>query len=195
MQTGLKRCCWCSDDPLYQDYHDHEWGVISRDRRYIFEMLCLEGQQAGLSWITILRKRAHYQRQFAHFEIEAVSQLSDVTLDQLATDAGLIRHRAKLAAIRDNAQAWLKLEADGINVVDWLWSFVDGKTCVQRYVNLADYPTQTPQSLAMSKALKKHGFRFVGATTCYALMQSVGMVNDHQVGCFCGSISPTATRH
>lgn len=184
MSTRLTRCSWCNNDPLYQDYHDHEWGVVSHDRRYLFEMLCLEGQQAGLSWITVLRKRAHYRAMFANFDPQQVSHMTDAQLDQLSTDAGLIRHRAKLAAIRDNARAWLALEADGVDVVAWLWSFVDSTTRVNRYANLSDYPSQTAQSLAMSKALKKKGFRFVGATTCYALMQSVGMVDDHQVGCF-----------
>lgn len=184
MSTRLTRCSWCNNEPLYQDYHDHEWGVVSHDRRYLFEMLCLEGQQAGLSWITVLRKRAHYRAMFANFDLQQVSQMRDEQLDQLSTDAGLIRHRAKLAAIRDNARAWLALEAEGIDVVAWLWSFVEGKTGVNRYANLSDYPNQTAQSLAMSKALKKKGFRFVGATTCYAFMQGVGMVDDHQIGCF-----------
>lgn len=178
------RCGWCSHDPLYQHYHDHEWGVPCRDRQYLFEMLCLEGQQAGLSWITVLKKRQRYREQFYHFMPEQVAQLTDTELAEKCSDAGLIRHIGKLTAIRDNARAWLAQEQQGVDLVDWLWSFVDGQPIVNRWPDYRGAPAQNTASLAMSKALKKRGFRFVGATTCYALMQAVGMLDDHQADCF-----------
>lgn len=178
------RCGWCSDDPLYQHYHDTEWGVPSHDRQYLFEMLCLEGQQAGLSWITVLKKRQRYREQFFSFDLAQVAQLTDAELQDKCSDAGLIRHIGKLTAIRDNARAWLHQEQLGIDMVAWLWAFVNGQPIIQPSIPNQTVLTQDATSLAMSKQLKKMGFRFVGATTCYALMQAVGMLSQHQHDCF-----------
>ncbi|WP_228254867.1 DNA-3-methyladenine glycosylase I [Aquirhabdus parva] len=179
----LSRCGWCGDDPLYQAYHDTEWGRPQFDPVKLFEKICLEGQQAGLSWITVLRKRAHYRKRFFDFDPVKVAALTDDDLAELVTDAGLIRHIGKLSAIRDNAKAYLALQAQGIDFSSWLWSFVEGKTIVNTWTSFREVPAKTAPSSAMSKALKKAGFRFVGETTCYAMMQSVGMVNDHELSC------------
>ncbi|MEC7118637.1 MAG: DNA-3-methyladenine glycosylase I [Pseudomonadota bacterium] len=179
------RCGWCSADPLYQAYHDHEWGIPSHDRQHLFELLCLEGQQAGLSWITVLKKRQRYREQFFNFDPAQVAELSDAELAEKCQDAGLIRHLGKLTAIRDNARAWIQQEQAGVQMSEWLWQFVDGQPILNAWSDYREAPTQTPASQAMSKALKKKGFRFVGATTCYAFMQAVGMVNDHTTDCHC----------
>lgn len=179
----LPRCGWCSEDPLYQAYHDHEWGVANHDEAQLFEMLCLEGQQAGLSWITVLKKREAYRAHFFSQSIETIAQLSDVQLTEKCQDAALIRHIGKLTAIRDNAQAWCQMREQGIDVVDWLWSFVDHQIANNDVVDYRQAPAQTEISLKLSKALKKNGFKFVGPTTCYAFMQAVGMVNDHENLC------------
>ena len=181
--TGPARCPWCGDDPLYVAYHDTEWGVPSADERHVFEMLCLEGQQAGLSWITVLRKRERYRERFFGFEIERVARMTDADVDSCLADAGLIRHRGKLAAIVDNARAAMLLKRSGADVVEHLWSFVGGVPKVNRPRSMAEVAAITPQSEAMSKDLKRRGFRFVGPTTCYAFMQAVGMVNDHLRTC------------
>lgn len=186
------RCGWCSDDPLYQHYHDNEWGKVQKSAPYLFEILCLEGQQAGLSWITVLKKRACYQQHFFQYDISHIASFSDEEIELKLQDSGLIRHRGKLLAIRDNAKAWLKLEQDGINPVTWLWDFVEQQP---QYHVVKDYrmaPAQTEISLKMSKALKKNGFKFMGATTCYAFMQAVGMVDDHENHCqFKACVSPS----
>lgn len=182
--TSLKRCGWCSEDPLYQTYHDEEWGSPLYDRHLLFEMLCLEGQQAGLSWITVLKKRAHYRNCFYQFEIEKVALMTDEHLLELVKDAGLIRHIGKLRAIRDNAKAWLDAETQGVDMVRWLWSFVGCQPQVNQVSDYKNAPAKTAVSSNMSKALKKTGFKFVGETTCYAFMQAVGMVDDHEKGCF-----------
>ncbi|OTG88239.1 DNA-3-methyladenine glycosidase [Acinetobacter sp. ANC 4558] len=178
-----KRCGWCSDDPLYINYHDHEWGKPVHDEAHLFEMLCLEGQQAGLSWITVLKKRECYRTHFFQYSIEEIASFSDDKLTLKLQDAGLIRHFGKLKAIRDNAIAWQQLKQQGEDVVAWLWSFVDSQS---KNNDVPDYrlaPTQTIESQNLSKALKKKGFRFVGPTTCYAFMQAVGMVDDHENHC------------
>lgn len=175
----LQRCPWCGDDPLYVEYHDREWGVPSRDERHLLEMLCLEGQQAGLSWITVLRKRERYRERFHGFEASRVARMTARDIDRALADPGLIRHPGKLTAIRDNARA---AEALG-PLAPVLWAFVDDAPRQNRPRTLADIPPTTPQSDAMSKALKRAGFRFVGPTTCYAFMQAVGMVNDHLLSC------------
>lgn len=180
---NIKRCGWCSDDALYQHYHDFEWGQPSFDAAHLFEMLCLEGQQAGLSWITVLKKRACYRAHFFDHCIAHIAAFDDDALQAKCSDAGLIRHIGKLSAIRDNAKAWLALEQQGINMVAWLWQFAHGSPTVNAVPDYRLAPAQTAQSLQMSKTLKKHGFRFVGATTCYAFMQAVGMVNDHEDDC------------
>lgn len=190
----IQRCGWCSDDPLYIAYHDQEWGRALHDEKCLFEMLCLEGQQAGLSWITVLKKREAYREHFFQFSIETIAGLTDRQLQHKLEDASLIRHIGKLTAIRDNARAWLKLQQQGLNLAEWLWSFN-----VRPYANhdIPDYrqaPAQTPESQAMSKALKKHGFKFVGPTICYAFMQAVGMVNDHENDCHFKFLSKTINK-
>ena len=179
----IVRCGWCSNDPLYQHYHDDEWGKVQKSAAQLFEMLCLEGQQAGLSWITVLKKRACYQQHFFQYSIAQIAQLSDDEIELTLPDSGLIRHRGKLLAIRDNAKAWLQLEQDGIDPVAWLWDFVDQQPQSNRVDDYRTAPAQTDISLKMSKALKKKGFKFMGATTCYAFMQAVGMVDDHENHC------------
>ena len=178
-----KRCGWCSDDPIYIHYHDHEWGKANRDEQHLFEMLCLEGQQAGLSWITVLKKRESYQTHFFNHPIQTIAELTNEDLATKCQDVGLIRHIGKLTAIRDNAIAWQNMKSQDINMTDWLWDFVDQKVQTNDVPDYKQAPAQTETSLKLSKALKKNGFKFVGPTTCYAFMQAVGMVNDHENDC------------
>lgn len=175
-----QRCGWCSDDPLYITYHDQEWGKPEYDEQRLFEMLCLEGQQAGLSWITVLKKRQAYRQHFFQYPIAKIAGLSDELLQQKMQDSGLIRHLGKLKAIRDNAVAWQKLKAEVGDVGLWLWQVVDGQPLYRNVTDFRQAPAQTETSLALSKTLKKYGFKFVGPTTCYAFMQAVGMVDDHE---------------
>lgn len=175
----MTRCAWCTNHPLYIHYHDHEWGVPLRDPQKLFELLVLEGFQAGLSWLTVLNKRAHYRAVLQGFEPHYLAQLSDEQLEQLAQDPGIIRNRAKLRAARQNAQAWLQLN----DPLEFFWSFVGGEPRINHFANASQVPAQTPESQAMSRALKKAGFSFVGPTICYALMQSSGMVMDHTQDC------------
>lgn len=179
----IQRCGWCSNDPLYMAYHDHEWGKPSHDEQHLFEMICLEGQQAGLSWITVLKKRETYREHFFKYSIQHIAQLTDAQLVEKLQDAGLIRHIGKLKAIRDNAIAWQNMKSQGVDLVQWLWSFVAHQPLNN---NVADYkqaPAQTEISQKLSRTLKKNGFKFVGPTTCYAFMQATGMVNDHENHC------------
>ena len=176
------RCSWAGTDPLNVEHHDIEWGVPSRDRRHLFELITLEGAQAGLSWITILRKRAGYVAAFAGFEPEAVAAFTRADVERLLADPGIVRQRAKIEATISNARAILALEADGIDFVDHLWSFVGGRPIERR--TAADAPAETAGSRAMSKDLKRRGFGFVGPVTCYSFMQSAGLVNDHQLDCY-----------
>ena len=177
------RCSWCGDDPLYQQYHDQEWGVPCRDVQKLFEMLLLEGFQAGLSWITVLRKRAHYRLVYRGFDVEFMASQTDTELQELLQDAGIIRNRLKVHGARRNAQAWLLL-SEQHDPVEWLWQFVGGTPRINHLASLRDAPTSTPAAEAMSKALKKAGFTFVGPTICYAFMQATGMVMDHVTECF-----------
>ncbi len=179
----LQRCGWCSNDPLYITYHDQEWGQALLDENRLFEMLCLEGQQAGLAWITILRKREAYREHFFQYSIQSIASLTDQQLELKLKDARLIRHHGKLHAIRENAQAWLKLQQQGINVEQWLWSFAQQPRLNNDVADYRQAPAQTIESQIMSKALKKAGFKFVGPTICYAFMQAVGMVDDHENHC------------
>lgn len=176
----MPRCFWCTDDPLYIAYHDHEWGVPQRDPQALFELLLLEGFQAGLSWITVLKKRERYRQVLFGFDVQRVAALSDVYIDEtLMHDPGIIRNRLKLCAARQNAQAWLKLE----DPVALLWSFVGGQPKVNHFSERAQVPAVTHEAEAMSKALKKAGFTFIGPTICYAYMQATGMVMDHTTDC------------
>lgn len=178
------RCAWAGSDPLYQDYHDREWGVPVHDDRLLFEFLVLEGAQAGLSWLTILRKRPAYREAFAGFDPAAVSGFGGDKVAELLNNAGIVRNRLKVAAAIGNARAFLEVQAKFGSFAAYQWGFVDGRPKQNARPNLAAIPASTPESEAMSKDLKKRGFRFVGPTICYAHMQAVGMVNDHTVDCF-----------
>ena len=184
MPTTRVRCHWAADGELMQAYHDTEWGVPLHNDRMLFEFLCLEGAQAGLSWRTVLHKREHYRRAYHDFELARVAAMKDRELDKLLLDPGLIRHRLKLVAVRDNAQAALQAIDEHGSLDAYLWSFVDGKPVRNAWRSRSEVPATTPISDRMSKALKKRGFRFVGSTICYAFMQATGMVNDHLVECF-----------
>ena len=179
------RCAWATlADPRYRAYHDLEWGVPVRDERHLFELLVLEGAQAGLSWSTILYRREGYRRAFAGFDPAAVAAFGPDDADRLLADPGIVRNRAKVSAAIEDARAVLALHEAGTTLADHLWSFVGGETIVNRFGSLDEIPAQTQVSLAMSRDLRRRGFRFVGPTICYALMQSAGIVNDHVVGCF-----------
>jgi DNA-3-methyladenine glycosylase I len=184
LPDGRDRCPWCGADPLYRAYHDEEWGVPSRDERHLFEMLILEGAQAGLSWLTILRKRDGYRRAFDAFDAERMARYADADVARLLADPGIVRNRLKIEAAIGNARALLGLREGGIDFATWLWRYVDGRQVRNSWRELTEVPARTPQSDAMSRDLKRLGFKFVGSTICYAFMQSVGMVNDHLVGCF-----------
>ena len=178
-----QRCSWCGDDPLYVAYHDTEWGIPVRDDQHLFELLCLEGQQAGLSWIVVLRKRAHYRKVFKNFDIKKVSRMSNAEIDALLSDAGLIRHKLKLYSIRNNALAALDLQAEFGSLENYFWGFVNGKPLMNKRQSMKDVPASTEISEALSKDLKKRGFKFIGSTICYAFMQAGGLVNDHVSSC------------
>lgn len=178
------RCSWAGSDPDYIAYHDREWGVPLHDDRLLFEFLILEGAQAGLSWITILRRRAGYRRAFAGFDPSIVAGFDQLKQSELMADAGIIRNRLKISSTVTNAQAFLKIQSEFGSFDSYLWRFVDGKPLQNARRTLADVPASTPLSDVLSKDLKKRGFRFVGSTICYALMQAVGMVNDHTIDCF-----------
>ncbi len=179
----MRRCSW-GDSPDMHDYHDTEWGVPLHDDRALFEFLCLEGAQAGLSWRTVLLKRDNYRRAFHHFDIAKVAAMKDRELEKLLLDPGIIRNRLKVTATRDNAITALDVMGEHGSLDSYLWSFVDGEPVRNRWRVQSDVPASTPLSDRMSKELKKRGFRFVGTTICYAFMQATGMVNDHLVGCF-----------
>ncbi len=179
-----ERCGWAGDDQLYVAYHDTEWGVPLRDGRALFELLILEGAQAGLAWITILRKRDGYRRAFAGFEPELVAAFDADDVARLLADPGIVRNRAKVDAAIGNARAWLQLADATGSPVDHLWSFVDGRPVQNAWETLEEVPAETDASRAMSRDLRSHGFRFIGPTIAYAFMQSAGMVNDHVTGCF-----------
>jgi DNA-3-methyladenine glycosylase I len=177
----VKRCEWVPEgDPAYVAYHDEEWGVPSHDDRHLFEMLTLEGAQAGLSWSTILRKREGYRKAFANFDAEQVARFTKRDVKRLLADSGIVRNRLKVESAVNNARRVLELE----RLSEYLWSFVDGKPIVGSWKTVGEIPAETEESRAMSKDLKKKGFRFVGPTVCYAFMQATGLVNDHVVDCF-----------
>lgn len=184
---GVARCAWgVEGDPLYCAYHDEEWGRPSRDERHLFEMLVLEGAQAGLSWSTILRKREGYRRAFAGFDPDVVAGFGDADVARLLADAGIVRNRLKVGSAIANARAVLALREGGDSLVGLLWAFVGDAPRDRRAANLGELPAETPESRAMSRELKRRGFRFVGPTVCYAFMQATGLVNDHVVGCAAG---------
>jgi DNA-3-methyladenine glycosylase I len=181
--TESGRCAWADSDPAMREYHDREWGVPLHDDRALFELLTLEGAQAGLSWSTILKRRAAYRAAFADFQIERVAGFGDDDLEKLMGDAGIIRNRQKIQATRTNARLVVELQRSGGSLDGLVWSFVDGRTIDHRFGSMAELPATTPESEAMSKVLRKRGFGFVGPTICYAFMQSAGLVNDHLLGC------------
>jgi DNA-3-methyladenine glycosylase I len=178
-----ERCSWGNGDPLYERYHDLEWGVPCRDATELFELLILEGAQAGLSWITVLKKRRHMREVFHGFDADRLARLTDGAISRLLEDPGIIRHRGKLEAVRGNAKAFLELGSPE-EAVDFFWCFVDRAPLINRWDTSSEVPAHTAASTAMSRALKRRGFKFVGPTICYAFMQSAGMVNDHLEGCF-----------
>jgi DNA-3-methyladenine glycosylase I len=179
-----KRCAWCTSDPLYIRYHDEEWGVPVHDDRKLFEMLILEGAQAGLSWLTILKRREGYREAFDRFDAEKIARYNKRKTAALLKNPGIIRNRLKIAATVDNARAFLAVQKEHGSFDGYIWSFIGGKP--KRYRRKPDepLPAQSPEAEAMSRDLKKRGFRFVGPTICYAFMQAVGMVNDHAADCF-----------
>lgn len=180
----MTRCPWCGVDPLYVAYHDEEWGVPVHDDRTLFEMLILEGAQAGLSWITVLRKRENYRRALGGFNPQIVAGYGRDRIDALMENAGIIRHRGKLESTVTNARAFLAIQDSHGSFDAYLWDFVDRRTIRNHFTSMNQVPASTPLSDHISKDLKKRGFKFVGSTICYAYMQAVGLVNDHLVGCF-----------
>lgn len=178
------RCAWCGDDPLYRAYHDEEWGVPLHDDPQLFEFLMLEGAQAGLSWITILRKRENYRRAFDQFDPETVARYDDTKLAELLTDPGIVRNRLKVQSAVANAQAFLATQEEFGSFDAYIWRFIGGETRTNHFRHLSEVPASTPESDAMAKDLKTRGFKFVGSTICYAFMQATGMVNDHVTDCF-----------
>jgi DNA-3-methyladenine glycosylase I len=183
MKTGLTRCGWAGTDPLYLRYHDAEWGVPLHDDRRLFEMLCLEGAQAGLSWITILRKRENYRKAFDGFDPEKVARYGRGRIERLLRDEGIVRNRLKVEGTIKNARAFLRVAEEFGSFDAYIWRFTGGKPLVNRRRTLKEIPPFTPESDAMSRDLKKRGFTFVGSTICYAFMQACGLVNDHVVSC------------
>ena len=179
----MERCPWCGTDPLYVAYHDSEWGVPEHDERRLFEFLILEGAQAGLSWITVLRKRENYRRAMDGFDPEKIARYGQRKIDALLADAGLIRNRLKMESAVGNARAWLDLREAGETLDGVLWDYVDGEPVINRRRSIAEVPAVTPTAERLSKDLKKRGFRFVGPTIMYAFMQAAGLVNDHLVSC------------
>jgi DNA-3-methyladenine glycosylase I len=181
----MNRCAWVpADDDLYVAYHDTEWGVPVHDDNLLFEMLTLEGAQAGLSWITVLRKRENYRRLFDGFDPEIVSRYDDRKVAALLADSGIIRNRLKIASTIENARQVLAVQDELGSFDAYIWQFVDGEPIVNHWTSIDQVPAVTPLAEQMSKALKKRGFRFVGPTICYAFMQATGMVNDHTTDCF-----------
>ncbi len=187
----ISRCGWVSDDPLYQEYHDKVWGRPVYDAKELFAKLCLDGQQAGLSWITILKKQQNYEQAFANFEPEVIASFDESKVEELLQNPGIVRNRLKVNSIIKNAKAYMAFTQEGGDFSEFLWSFVGGEPIVNDFDSLAQVPAQTAESEAMSKALKKLGFNFVGPTICYAFMQAVGMVNDHTKDCFCYGLLQT----
>ncbi len=179
------RCPWVPiHDPLYVVYHDREWGVPVHDDRLLFEFLILEGHQAGLSWATVLKKREHYRKVFDNFQVDKIARYDSRKIEELLSDPGIIRNRLKVEAAIQNARAVLQIQAEFGSFDAFIWQFVNGRPIVNHWKTLSEIPTRTPESDAMSRELKRRGFKFVGTTICYAYMQAVGMVNDHVTDCF-----------
>jgi DNA-3-methyladenine glycosylase I len=182
--TNIHRCSWPGEDPFYVAYHDEEWGVPVRDGQALFEKLILDGFQAGLSWITILRKREAFIKAFDGFDPQKIARYTPKKVERLMQDAGIVRNRSKIESTISSAQAWLDMEESGQSFEDFIWGFVDGKVVQNSWKNESKVPVDSPQSIAMSKALKQAGFKYCGPTICYAFMQAVGLINDHTTKCF-----------
>lgn len=180
----IVRCSWCGKDQLYMDYHDKEWGIPSHDDTHLFEMLNLEGAQAGLSWYTVLTKRENYRKAFDHWNAQKIARYTPAKVEKLMQDPGIIRNRLKINATLGNAKALLAVQQEFGSFDKYIWQFVGGKPVDHRFTSLSQVPARTPESDAMSKDLLKRGFKFVGSTICYAYMQATGMVNDHIVSCW-----------
>ena len=180
----LERCPWCGQDPIYVTYHDEQWGVPVHDDRKLFEFLILEGAQAGLSWLTILKRREGYRRAYRDFDPQKVARFGASSVRRLLADPGIIRNRLKIEASIGNARAFLAVQEEWGSFDAYIWQFTEGRTIVNRWRRLSDLPARTAESDAMSRDLRQRGFNFVGSTICYAFMQAVGMVNDHTVNCF-----------
>lgn len=184
----LERCAWVKlDEPIYVAYHDNEWGVPVYDDQHLFEMICLEGAQAGLSWLTILKRREGYRAAFDQFNAEKIVQYDEAKLLALKEDERIIRNRLKIASVKTNAESYLKMQKQHGSFSNYIWSFVGGKPIINEWASIKDVPITTEISDRMSKQLKKDGFKFVGSTICYSFMQAVGMVNDHTMNCHCRS--------
>lgn len=181
----MNRCGWVNQDPLYIDYHDHEWGVPIYDDRLLFEFLNLEGAQAGLSWYTILKKRDNYRKAFDHFDAQKIIAYDDAKIAELLQNEGIVRNKLKINAVITNAHAFLKVVEEFGSFSSYVWSFVGGKPIQNHWKELSEVPATTETSDRLSKDLKKLGFKFVGSTICYSFMQATGMVNDHLVSCIC----------
>ena len=179
-----KRCTWCGSDPQYMAYHDEDWGMPVYDDRLLFEMLVLEGAQAGLSWLTILKKRDNYRKAFHDFDAARIACYDQQEIDRLMQDDGIVRNRLKIESTIKNAKGFLQIREEFSSFADYLWRYVDGNQIVNEWKNLSDIPARTKLSDQLSKDLKKRGFNFVGPTICYAFMQSIGIVNDHTTDCF-----------
>jgi DNA-3-methyladenine glycosylase I len=190
--ADLPRCGWATSDPLYITYHDTEWGRPVHDDRHLFEMLTLGGAQAGLSWITILKRREGYRKAFHSFDPERIARYGEKDVARLLADPGIIRNRAKIEAAIKNARACLALRRETGGLAPFLWQFVGGEPKVNQWKTLKEIPAETPESKAMSKELKRRGFGFVGSTICYAFMQATGMVNDHILSCFLRQVKSSA---
>lgn len=182
--SHLPRCSWCGDDPLYIQYHDSEWGVPLHDERALFELLVLEGAQAGLAWITILRKRDAFRRAFDGFDAHRIAGYDEDKVRQLLCDPGIVRNRRKIEAAIANARAFLAVQQEFGSFDSFIWSFVGGRPIQHHFTQLTELPSTSPEADAMSRALRQRGFQFVGPTICYAFMQAAGLVNDHLVSCF-----------
>lgn len=182
--TPRTRCVWCGDDPLYQQYHDQEWGLPCRDDKKLFEFVLLEGAQAGLSWITILRKRENYRKAFAGFEVEKVAAFNEQDIERCVGNVGIVRNRLKINSAISNARCFMEVQAEFGSFSNYFWGYVDGTPIVNHWASHSEIPASTALSDRISKDMKKRGFKFFGSTICYAHMQAMGLVNDHTTDCY-----------
>ncbi|XP_045505746.1 DNA-3-methyladenine glycosylase 1-like [Colias croceus] len=182
-RKDIVRCSWVSNDPLYVQYHDEEWGIPEYNSQKLFQMLCLEGQQAGLSWITILKKRQNYNELFHNFDPYKIILLKETDVQDLLTNTGIVRHKGKIEAIINNARCYIEMKNRGVDFSDFIWNFVGNKPIINNWKSIQEVPSETEISKNLSSSLRKQGFKYVGSTICYAYMQACGLVNDHIVDC------------